>query len=195
MFTAKEDRPPYVTFEQVAVEDRDASIKAGHYVARDEDYARIMPVGGDVIVREVQGWFENITQHASEGRFNPEWVEKFKQSYKLWKQGLEIPLEGTPLKNWPGLSPAQYQTLNSLRVFTVEDLANANEQVLRSLLGGHSLQERAQAYLATCSDSGKVAEENASLKAQLKDLQEANSALTSTNKALSLEIAALKPKG
>ena len=41
-------RPPYVQFEMRAVEDRQASIDAGHYVAKDVAYAIITPAGSRV---------------------------------------------------------------------------------------------------------------------------------------------------
>lgn len=195
MFEVKQDRPPYVVFEQQAIEDRNASIEAGHYVAKDVDFARIMPPGGEIVVREVDGWFENLQQKVIEGRFNPEWLQAFQKKYAMWKEGLEIPLDGTPIKSWPGLSPAQYQTLQAIRVFTVEDLANANEQTLRAFgMGAHGIQARAQAYLRAASDTGKVSEENSALSVKIKILEEQILALTSTNKALSAEIELLKPK-
>lgn len=191
----KQDRPPYVTFMQVAVEDRDASIEAGHYVAKDVDFARIMPPGGEIVEREVAGWFENMEQKVREGRFNEDWLHAFRKKYSMWKEGLEIPLEGTPIKSWPGLSPAQYKTLEAIRVFTVEDLANANEQTLRAFgMGAHGIQERARAYLRSSADVGKVAEENSALSARLKDLEEQVKTLILTNKSLSQELDTLKPK-
>ena len=63
-----EARPPYVTFEAVAVEDRAASIEAGYYKTRDVDFAFITPQGSkDRIERNVKDWFEQLEQQCQQG--------------------------------------------------------------------------------------------------------------------------------
>ena len=55
------DRPPYVEFITQPMENRNASIKAGHYVAEDVDYVVIIPQGGkDKIEQETAAWFDKL---------------------------------------------------------------------------------------------------------------------------------------
>lgn len=193
---AQEDRPPYVKFEQRAVEDRNRTIETGHYVAKDIDYAIITPVGSkDRIELVVLDWFSNLEQKVREERFSQTWLDGYKSSYKGWKEGLEIPVSGTPIRHWPGLSPAQYETLISLKVLTVEDLAQANEETLRYIgMGSHALKDRAKAYLETSSGDGKVAEANASLAQTVADQKARIETLEAANKQLTLQLDTLKPK-
>jgi hypothetical protein len=178
---AAEDRPPYVTFEQVAVEDRAASIEAGHYVAKNVDMAYITPMGSkDRIERVVSEWFENLEEQVKQQRFKTEWLSSYKAAYGAWKQGIELPPDGTPIKSWTMASPAQIKTLLAAHVRTVEDLAVANEETLGRLgMGGRALKAAAVAFLKQAEDVSKGAgrilaleQENASIKARNKELED-----------------------
>ena len=196
MVTAAEDRPPYVTFEVRAEEDRNASIEAGHYVARDTDFAIITPIGSkDRIERPVAEWFAKLAGDVSEGRFKSEWLSAYRGIYKDWKEGNESPLSGTDIKNWPVVSPAQVKNLIELNVRTVEDLAVANEEVISNIgMGGRALKQKAADWLSSASTSGKTSEELASLRASNEDLKSRNASLESQLKALAAEVKALGTK-
>lgn len=179
------DRPAFVRFEVRAEEDRAKTMETGSYVARNVDYALVTPAGSkDVIEREVTSWFRAKEQEVSEGRFPEEWLETYRRRYEAWKRNEEIPENGTSLKNWPLLSPAQLATLLAINLRTVEDVAGANEEAIRRLgMGGRALVEKAKSFLdakAHSAPSEKVAEltslvenllvRNESLTAQLQGL-------------------------
>ena len=64
-----EDRPAYVRFERRAIKDNEASLKAGHYVSKDEDYALITPpYSKDCVVKKADKWFENVEKQVINGR-------------------------------------------------------------------------------------------------------------------------------
>jgi len=182
-----EARPPFVQFEVRAVEDRAASIAAGHYVGKDVNFALITPSGShDCVEKYAEDWLAHITRESMDGRFPGAWVDYYKRAYARWCEGLEIPLEGTPLAQWPGLAPAMLKTLLSINIRTVEDLANCNEEALQRMgMGSRSLKARAQAFLSTSNDVGKVAEEVALLRDQ-------NAKLTAANAQFLERIAALE---
>ncbi len=179
MIKIAEARPPYVTFEYRAEEDRAASIEAGHYVSKDVPFVLVTPMGSkDRHESPADEWFARREQDAAEGRFPREWLSAFKGAFAEWKAGREIPLNGTSVANWPVASPAQVKMLLDLKVRTVEDLAEANEETLNRLgMGGRTLKQKAQDWLASANDMGKVSEQLAGLRADNEALKQRNEQL------------------
>jgi len=188
-----EERPPYVRFEVRAEEDRQASLDAGHYVGKDVHYALITPMGSkDCIERKADEWFDKLKQDVSEGRCPREWLAAFKEVYKEWCEGREAPVNGTPITDWPPVSPSQVKTLLSLQVRTVEDLAAANEEVLGRIgMGGRALKQRAIDWLTSSESAGKASGELSSLKAANENLQARNTQLEAQLKELVAKVDAL----
>ena len=188
-----EERPPYVRFEVRAEEDRQASLDAGHYVGKDVHYALITPMGSkDCIERKADEWFDKLKQDVSEGRCPREWLAAFKEVYKEWCEGREAPVDGTPITDWPPVSPSQVKTLLSLQVRTVEDLAAANEEVLGRIgMGGRALKQRAVDWLTSASSTGVASGEITALKAQNENLQARNEQLETQLKELAAKVDAL----
>lgn len=173
----KEDRPSYVRFEKRPVEDRALSISNGHFTTVDVDFAIITPHGtSDEIPRVVKDWFEYLTQSVREERTPAKFFEYYRDCYEHYLKGEEAPLKGTPIKDWPPLSPAQRANLIAVRVYTVEDLASANEATLGQMgMGARELQQKAENWLKSSTDLGKITEE-------ISALQVANKRLESTTK-------------
>ena len=188
-----EERPPYVRFEVRAEEDRQASLDAGHYVGKDVHYALITPMGSkDCIERKADEWFDKLKQDVSEGRCPREWLAAFKEVYKEWCEGREAPVNGTPITDWPPVSPSQVKTLLSLQVRTVEDLAAANEEVLGRIgMGGRALKQRAIDWLTSSESAGKASGELSALKAANENLQARNTQLEAQLKELAAKVDAL----
>ena len=126
--------PPFVQFEQRAVEDRNASIAAGGVVFRDVDYVVVMQRGSrDTFEKEATEWLADIDRAVHEGTYPGEWAQHFRRQYEAFREGRETPVIGTHVREWPSLSKAQVETLISARCITVEDLATANEQTLQRI--------------------------------------------------------------
>lgn len=189
----QEGRPAYVVFETHAEEDRQATLDAGHYVPKDVDYAFITPQGSkDRIPRQVQDWFANLEGEVQSGRLPEAWLASYKAKYKAWKEGSALPESGTPVVNWPAISPGQVKALQAAHLLTLEDLAVANEQAIAQLgMGGRQLKQRAIDWLAAAKDTGKVAEEISALKAQNTDLAENNARLATQLQELSAKFDSL----
>lgn len=189
-------KAPFVMFETRAIEDRAASLEAGKYMSRDVDYVLITPAGSkDQVERVVVEWFAQKDQDVREGRFNGDWLRYYKQLYADWKEGKETPLSGTALKNWPVVSPAQLQNLLSLKVLTVEALADCNEEVLRRLgMGGRALKQQAVDWLADVKNHGGVSMEITSLRVKVEALEGQNKELTAKNAALQAAVDALQTR-
>lgn len=186
----REDRPSYVEFVREAVEDRKASMESGHYMTKDVDFAVITPVGSkDRIPREVTAWFLSLEESSKTARIPMEWVGQYRRMYEAWKEGQEIPVNGTPIKGWPVLSPAQQANLVSSDIRTVEDLAQINEESQRRIgMGALEFRDKAISWLKASKGTGKIVQEmsalqieNSALRAKVesqdKDIQEMKAAL------------------
>ena len=159
--TERKERPAYVRFERVAVEDKAASSKEGRYIALDVDMALITPpYSKDVFKIKVSQWFENLKQDLQNGRIREEWIDDYHKQYDRWKKGEEIPLNGTAIKGWGVISPAQQATLIGMQVLTVEDLASMNDEgVKRVGMGGNDLKNQSRCVVVSvkgqrAADSG-----------------------------------------
>ena len=129
-----EDRPAYVRFERRAVDDKAATLAAGHYVSRDEDWALITPpYSRDVVEKRVDSWFSQVEVNVKTGRVPNRHLDIWKQAYESWKNGQEISVDGTSVKDWNALSPAQCKNLISAGCRTIEDLAQCNDEGLKRI--------------------------------------------------------------
>lgn len=173
----RQDRPAHVRFERVAIEDKASSLALGRYAAKDVDFALITPpYSRDVVRQKVSQWLVNLEQDVRNNRLPAQWAEQYREAYKLFLKGQEQPLNGTPIKGWGVISPAQQEVLIHMNVFTVEDLAGINDEGLRRIgMGGMELKNKAIAWNRQLNDRGPLVQENAALKAQI-DLLMANQA-------------------
>ena len=155
----REERPAYVQFERVAKEDKVATLAAGRSISVDVDYALITPpYSRDCVRMTIKRWKETNQYEARQGRLPDKWVKQWDDAYEAWKNGEEIPLDGTPIKEWSAISPAQIKNLIAIGILTVEDLAQANDQgISRIGMGAQELKRKAQNWLSAANDGGKIA--------------------------------------
>jgi len=184
---SREERPPYVRFERTVVEDKAASLAAGHYVGKDVDFVHITPQGSkDEMVAKVLSWFETQERNARDGRINPKWLELWKEGYQRWKQGQEMPLNGTPIRGWGIIAPSMQETLIRMHVMTIEDLAAINDEGIRRIgMGAMELKNKAKNWLQSMKDHGP-------LVSQVTALEQQNKILQSQVETLGAQVAALK---
>lgn len=177
---SRKERPSFVRFERRSVEDKKASESAGHYVAKDIDYALITaPYSKDVFHIKCDSWFKDLEQQISMQRIPREWVEQYKKQYGAWKNGQELPVSGTPVRGWGVISPAKQETLIAMHILTVEDLAEINDEGVKRIgMGAVELKTKAKAWLAQLNDKGpltmhvaRVERENEVLRSSVETLQ------------------------
>lgn len=183
----REERPPYVRFERQVVEDKAASLAAGHYVGKDVDFVLITPPGSkDEMISKVDRWFETTERNVRDGRMNPKWLELWREGYTRWKQGQEMPLNGTAIRGWGLISPAQQETLIRLHIMTIEDLAVINDEGIRRIgMGAMELRTKAKNWLQSMKDHGP-------LVSQVTSLEQQNKILQSQVETLGAQVAALR---
>lgn len=173
------ERPPHTRFELRPVEDRQASLEKGYYVQKDVEYCIVSPPGGkDEVELECSARLNNLKTQVQNGQVPESWLSIYKDSYKAWKEGIEMPVNGIPILGWPAISPAEQQNLIRINIRTVEDLAAINsEGVARLGMGGMTLKNKAVAHLASITDHGKVTQEVSALKAENEDFKSVIEAL------------------
>lgn len=190
-------RPNYIDFHVMTEEDRAQTIETGSYKTRDVDFVLIIPAGDrhTRVERKVDEWLAQEAEKVRNGSGNAQHLDYYRSAYKVWKETQEVPLSGTPIKNWPALSPAQVTNILSAHIRTVEDLAQANETALQQIgMGGRMLKEKAIAWLGAANDTGRIAEENAAMKIQLAQMAADLDDLRAGNKHLLSELGMDKQK-
>lgn len=188
MIGIQQVRPPFVQFKQIAKDDKRATMEKGYRVTKDVDMAFIMQPGAkDCVEIEAQAWLASIKLKMLEGAadaYPQEWVDGFHKKYELWKQGMDAPVNGTSVREWPLLSPAQVQNFLTIGITTIEDVAAMTEDAMTRVgMGARDLREKARGWLNGSQVSASITEENNQLKAQLAEVLSRLSELENKPKA------------
>jgi hypothetical protein len=175
------ERPAFVRFEQVAFEDKRATLKAGRSVSKNVDLVYVTPpYTKEVFEAKWETWIANQERNVKNNRTPQAWVDHWKKAYAAFKKGQEAPLNGTPIKEWSAISPAQIKNLIAMHILTIEDLAGCNDEGLRRLgMGGRDLVNKAKNWIKSTEDHGSVTieltelqSENGRLKKEIDTLKE-----------------------
>lgn len=167
-------RPPFVEFKRIAVHDKKRSEELGRRVTKDVDFAFVMQPGSkDQVERVAEDWLNMLKLKVANGSadaYPQEWVDGFHAKYKAWQNGMDAPLNGTSVKEWPVLSPAQAENFISLHILTIEDVAAMTEQAMGSYgMGARELKQKAIDWINGKDQSSK---ENELLRQQLAEMTE-----------------------
>ena len=96
--------------------------------------------------------------------------QRFSRHYEAFQKRVEMPEEGTLLKEWPQVSRSQVEELSFINVKTVEQLATMSDTHANKFHGGISLKDRAAQWLESAGESKLIAEKEA-LQARLNDME------------------------
>lgn len=140
---------PAVEFEEIELEDRDATIAKGEFVGKPVDIIKVMPQGSkDIVERIYADWLAVKRDEAGKERFPAEWLRQIEAKYAAWKKGTPVPTFGTPLKDWPHATPQLLKAMRAVNISTIEELASANEDTIRRLgMGARTLKAKAELYM------------------------------------------------
>lgn len=94
-------------------------------------------------------------------------------AYKAWKEGREVPLNGTPLVAWPGVTPEQAEVFRMAGIRSVEQVRDMTDGIRSKvrLPNTRELQELAKLYLEN-SGAAAAAEREAAKDRQIADMAE-----------------------
>lgn len=195
----REARPPYVRFEVRQVEDRAKSLEAGYAATRDVIFVLVTQIGSsDTYENEAEAWLKMMK---AEARMEPprvpmEWVQHWEAKFKDYQASMENTIDGTSLQSWPMISKGQVENCQRVGCFTVEDLAQLNEDGIAALgMGGRDLKAKAAKWLEAATSTGKLVSENIQLGQSLSSLEERNRSLEDQVKLLAAQLETLtQPK-
>ena len=190
---SEEPKPNYVVFDRRAVEDRAASMEAGHYVAKDVDFVLVTPAGTrDRLEKEVTDWFLSLEEGVKQERIPASWLQAYRSAYKQWKETQEVPEFGTSILQCSLFSPAQIKMIQAANIRTIEELAAATEEGLSRIgMGGRALKSKAQAWLDS-ADTGKTTAELDSMRIRNEALEADNADLRKRMEAMESTLASLQ---
>jgi 3-methyladenine DNA glycosylase Tag len=164
----------YVEFFQKAVRITAKEEAAGRPIFEDQDWVKITPPGNGLltVIRKAS--------RSDKARFNKQWA------FYEQNRSDNDSANGTPLSQWPLMTPAMVEGLKAAGFRTVEQLAMASDQQIQSIqmsagVAPTVLREKAKAYLINARDSAAIQKqaedfelaknEIENLKAQLANLQ------------------------
>ncbi len=128
-----------------------------------------------------------------EREVRPEDKVRFAEQYGRFKANESHQYTGTPLSEWPAMTPAKIKMLEYHNIYTVEHMATAADTSIQKMgMDGVDLRKRAQVFLM--SAKGHDADKEA-LKAQVAEQAKAMEAMQAQMASLAAAQAAPKAKG
>ena len=102
-----------------------------------------------------------------------------------------MPVNGTPIRGWGVISPAQQETLIKMQVLTVEDLSLMNDEGAKRVgMGGLDLKNKAKAWLSQLDDKGALTIQMADLQQKFANLEASSEILAEKNEKMALQLKA-----
>lgn len=144
------DNKLYVEFYRKPVLQPGESRAAGRAVYKEVDYIRIHVPGDKASV------IERPVSQQDEFRFQ--------DRYNKWKAGQEEAVTGTPLSALPGMTPSKVEEYKFFKLVTVEQLAEANDNLGSKFMSFQADKQRAKAFM-------EVARNNAPIEKMNEELQ------------------------
>lgn len=171
----RKDAPPYVRFDYVEYGiNAEATKDAGRPIPAVVPFAFIMQHGSkDTVEKPADEWLAQIEKLAIEGRYNPEWVQRFKMQYEAFLKGNELPRDGTPIRTWLAVTREQGTRLLALGITTVEDLAAVPDSGFVNIgLDGRNLRDLAKNFIEAGQGVGVMAKKVSDLEQTNRDQAE-----------------------
>lgn len=137
--------------------------------SRMADIAVIRPVGDNKTVLELEVTKEQLERW---GQSQEPEHRKYPALYERWKEGMDAPVDGTPLRDWPGLRQAEMSKALAIGVHTVEEFASLSDQGLRDFgMGAQNLKQKAKNWLDARAARGANSEEVSEMREAMKAMQ------------------------
>ena len=151
----------YAEFFLDSVKDVEKSELQNRPIFHDKLHVRVFMPGGDIMTR--------LAEKTDRYRFPHAWDH--------YRKGNTEEIHGTPLKEWPPMTPGILATLNAANIFNVEGLSELSDAMCEDIGSvAYEYRDRAKKFLE--STSGHDAEmdalknQNAELAEQMKALQD-----------------------
>lgn len=158
------DNKLYVEFFRKPVLQPGKSRDAGRAVYEEVDYVRIHVPGDKSSVIE-----RPVSQQD---------VFRFQDRYNKWKAGQEEAVTGTPLSALPGMSPSKVEEYKFFKLVTVEQLAEANDNLGAKFMSFQQDKQRAKAFLEVAKNNAPIERMNEELAKRDAELEELRAMVT-----------------
>jgi hypothetical protein len=168
------DNKLYVEFYRKPVLQPGKSREAGRAVYEEIDYVRIHVPGDKASVIE-----RPVTQQDA---------FRFQDRYNKWKAGQDEAVTGTPLSALPGMTPSKVEEYKFFKLVTVEQLADANDNLGSKFMSFQADKQRAKAFMEVARNNAPIEKMNEELQKRdaeienLKTMVEALQASAQTSK-------------
>lgn len=140
----------HVVFSLYPVKDELASEKEGRHIYVETEFVQIIVPGdkNNVIKRPVRERDRRI----------------YRKQYEAFKAGTQDVTNGTPLKEWPGITRSEVEMLAYFKVQTVEALAELSDGAIQEIGPIRHLTERAKRYISEAKAAAPAEQMAAALK-------------------------------
>ena len=155
------DNRLYVEFYRKPVQHDAKSREAGRAIYDEVDYVRIHTPGdkSSVIERPVTAMD----------------AERFADRYNKWKSGQEEAVSGTPLTAMPGMTAAKVEEYRFFKITTIEQLADAADNLGQKFMGFQGDKARAKAFMEVAANNAPIEKMNAALQERDATIEQLNS--------------------
>jgi hypothetical protein len=153
-------RGVYARFYVVPKEDKAASAEQGRPIFKDKEYVEIFCAGNE----------NNIVRRPAGDRD----FQRFGKEYKMFKEGSEEQLVGTPLSEVPWIPRGQVEELAYMKVRTLENLADLDDSACGRAPGLYDLKRKAGLWLQRSEEAApftELAAENEKLQKRIAVLE------------------------
>ena len=174
---AEQDANLLVKFFHQSVVDKQATELEGRPIYKEIEYVKI----------NIPGSREGVSHPARKRD-----IDRFPRHYEAFKKRVEMPIEGTPLVEWPVISRSLAEELSFMNVKTVEQMAAIPDSNLGTFRGGQTYKRKAQEWLAQSKRHATVAEMETQLSARDKALDDMEARYESALEALQSRILQLE---
>jgi hypothetical protein len=172
------DNKLYVEFFRKPVMQPGKSREAGRAVYEEVDYVRIHVPGDKSSVIE-----RPLSQQD---------VFRFQERYNKWKAGQEEAVTGTPLNALPGMNASKVEEYKFFKIITVEQLADANDNLGGKFMSFQQDKQRAKAFMEVAANNAPIEKMNAELQkrdAEIENLRTMVEALQASAKPAKRNVA------
>ena len=165
-------RQTIISFYDREVQNEYESDKEGRPIFTMKTYITKIPPGDKTLV---------IDRKATKKDF-----VTYRPQYQAYLQGVEAPLNGTPLAAWAQVTRAQVAEWKALNIFTVDQLAELPDSYGTKIMGFQGWKQKAQAFIAAGKGEGQLNMLQSELKkrddeiARMKSNEDANASMMRT---------------
>lgn len=166
---AEEDRDDVIpSFHLKAVYLKKKSEEAGRPIYEDREYVQILIPGNKTEMPDVP--------------VNEQHKERWPEQYKRFKAKQQQVHEGTPLEQWPQMTPARVSALKDSNIFTVEQLSSLPDSQANAVGPDfQTMKAKAKAYLDS-ADGAASHERVEQLESRIRELEAENVELKKNQK-------------